>query len=190
MDILSDDELYRRFRFTRQGIYLLADELNSLESKTKRNHAIPATTKILCSLHYFASGSFQQTIGDLVNIHQSTISRSLNQFLDEGISLVPKLLKWPDDSENTKRFFYEKHRIPNVVGCIDGTHVQIIAPSGFEEPAYVNRMQYHSINVQAVCDHNSKFINVVANKPGSFHDSTVLKVKLKLITSCICFAMK
>ena len=128
LDRLDDDELYMRFRFTKQGIYLLAGELNYLESKTKRNHAFPATIKILCSLHYFASGSFQPTIGDLVIIHQSTISRSLNQFIDESISLVPKLLKRPDDSENTKRFFMKNI---DVVGCIDGTHVQIMAPSGF-----------------------------------------------------------
>uniref|UniRef100_A0A1I8M7X3 Uncharacterized protein n=1 Tax=Musca domestica TaxID=7370 RepID=A0A1I8M7X3_MUSDO len=25
--------------------------------------------------------------------------------------------------------FYKKHRISGVVGCIDGTHVQIIAPT-------------------------------------------------------------
>ena len=69
LDRLDDDELYMRFRFTKQGIYLLAGELNYLESKTKRNHAFPATTKILCTLHYFACGSFQHS--ELVPLHHS-----------------------------------------------------------------------------------------------------------------------
>ncbi|XP_052256779.1 uncharacterized protein LOC127861985 isoform X2 [Dreissena polymorpha] len=40
-------------------------------------------------------------------------------------------------------------RFPNVIGVIDGTHVQIQAPS-IDEPMYVNRMGYHSINTQVM----------------------------------------
>ena len=35
--------------------------------------------------------------------------------------------------------------------CIDGTHVRIQSPSN-NEPNYVNRKGYHSVNVQIVCD--------------------------------------
>ena len=39
--------------------------------------------------------------------------------------------------------------MPGVVGCVDGTHVRITRP--FEhEKAYVNRKNYHSINVQVM----------------------------------------
>ncbi|KAK3557673.1 hypothetical protein QTP70_033030, partial [Hemibagrus guttatus] len=44
------------------------------------------------------------------------------------------------------------HRIagfPNVVGCIDGTHIPIIAPSE-NEADFVNRRSIHSINVQNI----------------------------------------
>ena len=43
--------------------------------------------------------------------------------------------------------FYDKYRMPNTIGCIDGTHIIIKAPSE-EEPLYVNRKQLHSLNVQ------------------------------------------
>jgi DDE superfamily endonuclease len=54
--------------------------------------------------------------------------------------------------------------LPNVLGCIDGTHIAIKSPSQNED-AYVNRKGFHSINVQAVCDNNMKLINLVAKWP-------------------------
>ena len=65
-------------------------------------------------------------------------------------------------------------RLPNIVGLIDGTQVQIVAPSENED-IYVNRHNYHSINVQVICDYDCKITNIVARWPGSVHDSTVLK---------------
>ena len=37
--------------------------------------------------------------------------------------------------------------MPGVVGCVDGSHVRIVRPVN-NEKAYVNRKNYHSINVQ------------------------------------------
>lgn len=48
--------------------------------------------------------------------------------------------------------FYEKHRFPGEVGCIDCTHVAVVAPNE-NEHIYVNRKGYHSINVQLVSIH-------------------------------------
>ncbi len=43
--------------------------------------------------------------------------------------------------------FWEMAGFPNVFACIDGTHIRLQAPSD-NEAAYVNRKNYHSINVQ------------------------------------------
>ncbi|KAJ8933071.1 hypothetical protein NQ314_014225 [Rhamnusium bicolor] len=37
----------------------------------------------------------------------------------------------------------------------------------------VNRKQYHSLNVQLICDENLKIMNVVARFPGSAHDAHI-----------------
>lgn len=50
-----------------------------------------------------------------------------------------------------------KTGFPGVCGCIDCTHIAIVAPSGnlgaennYPEHIYVNRKNYHSINTQLV----------------------------------------
>ena len=68
--------------------------------------------------------------------------------------------------------FQEKDGFPLVLGCIDDSHVQTIAPSE-NEAVYVNRKGGHSINIQTICDHKLKFIDIVANWPGSTHDSSI-----------------
>ena len=176
LESMGDAELYRKYRFDRAGILLLADSLNNLSSKTQRNHALPAHLKVLMGLRILGSNCFQNFMTDAIHVDQSTVSRAFDQFLDAMIEIVPQLIKWPANSEETKKYFFDNYRIPDVVGVIDGTHVQIVAPPLMEEKAYVNRLSYHSINVQAVCNEKSFIINCVANKPGSFHDSTILKV--------------
>ncbi|XP_033760547.1 putative nuclease HARBI1 [Pecten maximus] len=63
--------------------------------------------------------------------------------------------------------------MPNVVGAIDGTLVPVQAPI-LDEHVYVCKKGYHAINVQAICTHSMKFINVICKWPGSVHDSFIL----------------
>jgi hypothetical protein len=63
---------------------------------------------------------------------------------------------------------------PGVVGAIDGSHIPIKAPTKY--PAdYFNRKHFYSIVLQAVCDHDGKFIDVFVGFPGSVHDSRILR---------------
>ncbi|XP_034722167.1 protein ALP1-like, partial [Etheostoma cragini] len=61
-----------------------------------------------------------------------------------------------------------------VVGSIDGCHVRVTPP--VEDAAcYLNRNIFYSVQLQAVCDHTAKFIDVFVGFPGSAHDARVLK---------------
>lgn len=56
-----------------------------------------------------------------------------------------------------------------MLGCIDSTHIPIIAPA-MDEGDYVN---VHSINVQIICDAAHLITNAEARWPGSVHDSHI-----------------
>ena len=59
--------------------------------------------------------------------------------------------------------FHNIADFPNDVGAIDGTHIRIKNPSE-DVHLYVNRKNYHSVNVQGLCDASLKFLNVVARR--------------------------
>ena len=76
------------------------------------------------------------------------------------------------DQMKLKRQFQEKKAFPNALGAIDCTHVAIKAPKN-DEPAFVNRKNFQSINTQVVCDADKTILNVVAKWRGCIHDAFI-----------------
>lgn len=142
-----------------------------------RGRNIPPDLQVACALRILAEGSFQRPAGDNVNISQPSASRILHRFCKALISSFPDVIKFPRTEQailDTKHQFEVKFGLPGVLGCVDGTHVHIKAPSTHEH-LYVNRHQRHSLNVQAVCNSEMLFTNVVAKFPGSCHDAYVFE---------------
>lgn len=100
-----------------------------------------------------------QVLGDTVGVDKATASRVVRKVSLALADLLPVYVKWPtnDEKKEIKNEFYRMAGFPGVIGCIDGTHVRIQRPSE-NEPAFINRKGYPSINVQAVCD--SKGMNI------------------------------
>ncbi|XP_071138653.1 putative nuclease HARBI1 [Mytilus edulis] len=107
---------------------------------------------------------------------KSTVSRVIDRVTDSLVARKDDFISWPNNQwKNVVRAgFYEKAGFPNVVGCIDWTHIGITGPS-IDEPAFVNRKGFHSINVQAIYDNEGKFTNISAIWPSSAHDSHVFR---------------
>ncbi|VDI31307.1 Hypothetical predicted protein [Mytilus galloprovincialis] len=170
-----DDFLLRAYRFPRHKIIELCNELRpDLEKATLRSHSIPVELQVLSALRFYASGSFQNVIGDVFGLSQPSISRCINDVTDALVRRINQYIKFPDEAERrtNKSDFYKIAHFPNVVGVIDGTHIPIKAPND-NEYQYVNRKNFHSINVQCICDANFKIINAVSRWPGSTHDSYI-----------------
>lgn len=72
------------------------------------------------------------------------------------------------------REFQDCREFPNVIGAIDSTHIKIRAPA-YDPTSYINRKDYHSIILQAVCDRHGKLTHCFAGYPGCTHDARVFK---------------
>ena len=75
--------MLKRYCLTPQVILdLIAELRDELDPSVNLGTAIPAHVKVLCSLHYLVSGSFQTTVGMSGGIAQSTFYRVIGKFLD------------------------------------------------------------------------------------------------------------
>lgn len=105
----------------------------------------------MLALRFYATGTFQDLVGEVFGVDQSTASRTINRVTKALVRQMPRWVKLPNQQEanDTKAKFYQMAGFPNVIGCVDGTHVRILAPIE-NEHEYVNRKNFHSINVQVM----------------------------------------
>ncbi|XP_056023137.1 putative nuclease HARBI1 [Ostrea edulis] len=132
--------------------------------------------QLLVFLRFDATGAFHQLIGDSIHFSRSTAGRCIRRVASALVSLANRYIIFPTDQNatNTKRKFHNIAGFPGVLGCVDGTFIRIQTPVE-NEPDYVNRKGYHSLNVMMTCDTNFVIINGVAKWPGSCHDSRVFR---------------
>uniref|UniRef100_A0A803JI78 Putative nuclease HARBI1 n=1 Tax=Xenopus tropicalis TaxID=8364 RepID=A0A803JI78_XENTR len=175
---LSEEEIVRRYRLNRAAIYGLYEVLEPyLQPLICRSHAVPGIVKLLCSLHFFATGSFQKVGGIYGAVSQLTFPQCLGQVLDAIHSVSGNYINFPtnrNEWNTVKRQFYCVSDIPNVLGAIDCTHVAFNSPLD-KEHIFRNRKGYHSLNIQIVCDANMNIRSIVSGFPCSSHDAYVLK---------------
>ena len=65
-------------------------------------------------------------------------------------------------------------RIKRMVGAIDCSHIKV-HPKQEEQGLYINRKQYCSVLLSAVCDHRCFFMAVDTGFPGKMGDSRALQ---------------
>ncbi|CAC5422577.1 HARBI1 [Mytilus coruscus] len=137
---LSDRQIRSRFRFKRESIQFISDLLrNDLSHTTRRSQPISVEMQVMLALRFYASGSFLEVIGDTMGVDKATACRAVNDVTNALLSKKDQFIKWParqEERDRNKQGFFRGGLFPGVIGCIDGTHVKIQAPSE-DEPAYV-----------------------------------------------------
>ena len=103
---------------------------------------------------------------DVHRLSRSSISNTTRDVTHCLNMVSNQYIKMPTDQVELNTNMQGFHNIadfPNDVGAIDGTHIRIKNPSE-DVHLYVNRKNYHSVNVQGLCDASLKFLNVVARR--------------------------
>ena len=71
--------------------------------------------------------------------------------------------------------FYQIIGFPNVIGCIDGTLIQIRKFSKERINAYISRRHKPEVNIMAVCGPDNLILYAVCKWPGSVSDQRVFR---------------
>ncbi|KAJ3654524.1 hypothetical protein Zmor_013707 [Zophobas morio] len=183
---MPEVEFIKTFRLNQDLTRILIEWLEPHAGIRRRTTKLPFYLEVLATLNFLGTGSYQHSVGSCtwVAMSQPAISRSLKKVcrLVTGL-LMPEWIKFPTTMEEKtaiKGGFYEKFGFRGAIGCIDGTHVEIITPpiTDVDHPphVYIDRNGVHSINVMLICDSNCKILACDARFPGSVHDSAIFRV--------------
>ena len=184
IDRYSDEDFRQRYRMCKATFFELLEEIKGcLEKSSNRGRPVPAIVQLIVTLRYFATGTIQQVDGDLLGISQTTVSDVISRTSEAIAKLRTKYIMFPreDECASIKCGFYSmikkrdlRYRaFPNVIVCIDGTHIGVDARGVPNREIFRNRKQKITVNVQAICDHDLQFLDVVARWHGSVHDARI-----------------
>uniref|UniRef100_A0AAZ1WV53 DDE Tnp4 domain-containing protein n=1 Tax=Oreochromis aureus TaxID=47969 RepID=A0AAZ1WV53_OREAU len=161
----NDDDTRPDFRLSRESVNVLLNHLNQ-----DRRHCCGATIEVLVFAFWLASGASYRVVSRVFAIPHSTVHRIVHRVTEEVAAIrhqVIHLPRTPEDLHIVSHGFKElaRHRaFLKAAGAIDCCHVRI-----------KSRKLVPSIILQAVCDHQGRFIDTYVGWPGSVHDSRALR---------------
>ncbi|XP_062391518.1 uncharacterized protein LOC134079454 [Sardina pilchardus] len=175
----TDEDWKANFRMSRQSFAKLCDLMKEVMKPDDNpvRQPVPLNMRVAIVLYKLASCAEYRVVANQFGVHKSTVLKFVTLFCKGMVtSVMHQLIRTPtlEEARRTARRFEEKFHLPQIIGCIDGTHIPILAPSdGFKD--FVNRKGWPSYVLQAVVDDTYRFWNISCKMPGSAHDANVLR---------------
>lgn len=143
-------------------------------SDAVRKDTLSLGKRVALTLYYLKDqGPYSMTC-NAFGCSKATISLCVNEVCNTITNYLGSIfIKYPVTKEEVQSAidgFLQKFGFPQVIGCIDGTHIPIQQPN---ENAHDYLQMKYTINCQEICNLNGKFINVEIKWPGSMHDARV-----------------
>lgn len=167
-------ELKSVLRLSRRTVNAL---IAALASESQRGWS--TDIEILVFLYWLAHATSYPVVSKAFDIPKSTVHDIVHRMCKAVVGLMPRVVTFPTDEglQDVSDGFAQLAGSPAfrvAVGAIDGCHVRIKAPS-VDAACYFNRKLFHSVQLQAICDHQGRFLDVFVGYPGSVHDARVLR---------------
>ncbi|XP_061919157.1 uncharacterized protein LOC133660069 [Entelurus aequoreus] len=175
----TDAQWTDTFRMSRSSFHKLCGLMEGVlspEGKTVRA-PIPLPMRVAIVLYKLAGCARYKLVAKQFGVHKCTVMKFVYSFC-KGMtsSVIHGLITVPTAEEAIRiaHRFERKFNIPQILGCIDGTHVPVLPPSdSFKD--FTNRKGWPSYVLQAVVDDTYRFWNINCKMPGGAHDAKVLK---------------
>ena len=172
----------KEFRMSPSTFEYIIDlvEQNMAKAGTVFRKAVPIEKRVGVGLWRLSTGNSFRTISKVFEIGKSTVIKLVNKLISELLWMSPEFIKFPKTTFETGAKIRSFHdftgcKIPQVLGAIDGTHIEILALSSDSKVDYFNRKQKLTVNTQAVIGANLEFLDVATGYPGSVHNARALR---------------
>ncbi|KAI5740980.1 hypothetical protein M8J76_009211 [Diaphorina citri] len=172
----NDFIFVERFRVSRDVVEQILTTVSPfLEHPTNRRHALTSRQQVLLTLHWLGNGAQYHITADAHGVSKSTVQRTVHKVVECVVRYqFPQSIRFPENMAAIVEKFSEIAGMPCVIGAIDGTLINIDAPTE-NEGQFVDRHGKHSLNCMVVCGPQREFFYVSARWPGSLHDARVLR---------------
>lgn len=173
----NDIEFKSHLRMHQHTFNYIVKELDNIKTKdTNMRPAVPLRKKIMIALWYLGSPIDLRSLSVTFACGKSTAWKIVHNVVSGLKNMYSKVIRFPRTEEEVTHVVHGfNHRgFPQTTGAVDGTHLQILAPS--ENPNdYYNRKGFYSIVMQAILDHQYRFLDVYIGWPGKAHDARIFK---------------
>ena len=147
-----------------------------LQRTHKARPPISVETKVAITLWRLGTNVEYWTISHLFGVGISTACGIVYEVCQEIVCYFLRMyIKIPQghDAMAVVEGFQNTWDFPQCFGAVDGSHIPIITPAD-NATDYFNRKKFPSIVLQAMVDHEYRFMNVYAGWLGSVHDARIL----------------
>ena len=136
-------------------------EQNTAKADTVFWKAVPIEKRVRVGLWRPSTGNSFCTISKVLGTGNSTVIKLVNKLMSELVWMSPKFIKFPRTlGQKSKALAISpvvKSHIFQVLGAIDGTHIEILAPSD-SKVDYFSRKKKFTVDTQMVIGANLQFL--------------------------------
>ncbi|KAB5553829.1 hypothetical protein PHYPO_G00043210 [Pangasianodon hypophthalmus] len=175
----SDAEWREHFRMCRRSFVKLCDLMKDVMSPGEMTvrPAIPLEMRVAIALYKLGGCGEYRSIAYRFGVHKTTVMKFVYMFCKGMVNqAIRHFIKVPSLQEACAiaERFESKFCVPQVIGCVDVTHIPVLAPSdGYMN--FLNRKGWTSYVLQGVVDDTYCFWSASCKVPGGAHDATVFK---------------
>ncbi|XP_025161025.1 protein ANTAGONIST OF LIKE HETEROCHROMATIN PROTEIN 1-like [Harpegnathos saltator] len=132
--------------------------------------------QLLATLWLLATSDSYRSVGIKFDLAKSSLNHCVRRVVRALNLIASQVISWPREDHllSTKAKFQKISKLTNVVGAIDGTHIEIPAPE-VDSEFYNTRKCRYAIVLQAVCDIDLRFIDCFTGYPVSVGDLRVFR---------------